>query len=147
MSTSIERKLERLGLSQRGVLSTRQKMLVALRASEQKPRPITPPKNAVKFLSTKVAGVSHIRDYSEVIAGIEPGVELTLQREPSNEHDESAVLVLDAEGRKVGYLPKVDNAAASNLLDAGKELFALVDDVDYARKFAAIRITIYMRDN
>lgn len=51
------------------------------------------------------------------------GASLSLVREPGNAHDARAVRV-DWQGQKLGYVPRVDNAAASHLLDAGHVLHA-----------------------
>lgn len=51
------------------------------------------------------------------------GASLSLVREPGNAHDPRAVRV-DWQGQKLGYVPRIDNAAASHLLDAGHVLHA-----------------------
>lgn len=49
------------------------------------------------------------------------GTYLDLVREPDNVHDGRAVRV-DWQGHKIGYLPRIDNAAVSQLLDRGERL-------------------------
>lgn len=49
------------------------------------------------------------------------GSPLDLVREPDNRHDPRAVRV-DWQGRKIGYVPRIDNAAVSQLLDRGERL-------------------------
>ncbi len=51
------------------------------------------------------------------------GAPLRLVREPDNAYDRRAVRV-EWRGRKLGYVPRVDNAAVSHLLDAGHALQA-----------------------
>lgn len=51
------------------------------------------------------------------------GAFLSLVREPGNAHDPRAVRV-DWQGQKLGYVPRIDNAAVSHLLDAGHALHA-----------------------
>jgi hypothetical protein len=46
------------------------------------------------------------------------GATLALVREPKNAYDPRAVRI-DWQGQKLGYLPRIDNAAASHLLDSG----------------------------
>ncbi len=53
------------------------------------------------------------------------GAALTLVREPDNPYDRRAVR-LDWHGRKLGYVPRIDNAAVSHLLDAGHALQARI---------------------
>jgi hypothetical protein len=51
------------------------------------------------------------------------GASLSLMREPGNAYDPRAVRV-DWQGQKLGYVPRIDNAAASHLLGAGHVLHA-----------------------
>ncbi|MDY0071959.1 MAG: HIRAN domain-containing protein [Thauera sp.] len=51
------------------------------------------------------------------------GASLSLVREPGNAHDPRAVRV-DWQGQKLGYVPRIDKAAVSHLLDAGHVLHA-----------------------
>jgi len=53
------------------------------------------------------------------------GVALDLVRESDNVHDPRAVRV-DWRGEKIGYVPRVDNAAVSHLLDSGKQVTAKI---------------------
>lgn len=51
------------------------------------------------------------------------GAALDLVREPENAHDARAVRI-DWQGRKLGYVPRIDNATVSQLLDRGERLQA-----------------------
>lgn len=53
------------------------------------------------------------------------GQHLDLVREPDNPYDARAVRV-DWQGHKLGYVPRIDNAAISHLLDTGQTLEARV---------------------
>jgi len=53
------------------------------------------------------------------------GQSLQLTRETDNRYDERAVRV-DWQGHKLGYLPRMDNAAVSQLLDRGESLEAVI---------------------
>lgn len=53
------------------------------------------------------------------------GQPLQLVREPDNRHDDRAVRV-EWQGRKLGYIPRLDNAAVSQLLDRGERLGAVI---------------------
>ena len=60
------------------------------------------------------------------IAGYEPAEgSLQLVREPDNRFDVRAVRV-EWQGRKLGYIPRLDNAAVSQLLDHGETLEAAI---------------------
>jgi len=50
---------------------------------------------------------------------------LQLVREENNKYDNRAVLI-EWQGRKLGYLPKLDNAVVSQLLDRGEKLEAVI---------------------
>lgn len=51
------------------------------------------------------------------------GQPLELVREPGNPYDQRAVRV-DWQGRKLGYIPRLDNAAVAQMLDRGERLEA-----------------------
>ncbi len=53
------------------------------------------------------------------------GAALDLVREPDNAHDSRAVRV-DWQGQKLGYVPRIDNAAVSHLLDGGQAVTARI---------------------
>lgn len=53
------------------------------------------------------------------------GQMLTLTREADNHYDDRAVRV-DWQGQKLGYIPRLDNAAVSQLLDRGERLEAVI---------------------
>lgn len=50
---------------------------------------------------------------------------LTLIRETGNSYDKRAVRI-DWQGHQLGYLPRMDNAAVSQLIDRGERLSALI---------------------
>ena len=77
-----------------------------------------------------VAGVTHIKNIKTYVKKLKVGDRLTLLREPKNEYDELAVLVKDEKGHKLGYVPKRCNSVIARLLDAGKRLYAVIDDID-----------------
>ena len=53
------------------------------------------------------------------------GATLDLVREPENAYDQRAVRI-DWQGQKLGYVPRIDNAAVSHLLDNGQTLDATI---------------------
>lgn len=53
------------------------------------------------------------------------GQPLQLVREADNKYDDRAVRV-EWQGRKLGYIPRLDNAAVSQLLDRGERLEAMI---------------------
>lgn len=53
------------------------------------------------------------------------GASLDLVREPDNPYDQRAVRI-DWQGRKLGYMARVDNAAVCHLLDSGHAVSAAI---------------------
>ncbi len=78
----------------------------------------------ILLLQADVAGLRY-HDGGRHLFEIRPGDPVTLRREPRNPHDRKAV-ALYWHGRKLGYLPRVDNSVISNLLDQGALLDATV---------------------
>ena len=78
---------------------------------------------------TYVAGTSYVKEQSRFI-DLGPGDELILKREPDNEHDDRAILVLNNRKEKLGYVPRAENIVFSRLMDAGKILKAKVREKD-----------------
>jgi len=81
---------------------------------------------AVKILiqNSPLAG-SQYYAASSVWSEIRVGDRLALIREPENRHDRHAIRV-EWNGHKLGYVPRAENRAAAQALDAGKTLEARV---------------------
>lgn len=86
----------------------------------------------VSPLETFVAG-SVYYDAPEVRDLLVPGNKLILSRQPSNPHDQAAIEVFTTGGKKLGYVPRVDNPPFADLMDAGRKVLAEVIDVDLYR--------------
>ena len=71
-----------------------------------------------------LAGFRHY-EAPAVWRDVRAGDRLDLVREPENPHDSNAVRV-EWQGRKLGYLPRGDNAAVARQLDRGTALKATV---------------------
>ncbi len=56
---------------------------------------------------------------------LDAGQFVTLTREAGNPYDDRAVRI-DWQGHKLGYIPRIDNAAVSQLMDRGEKLSALI---------------------
>lgn len=61
----------------------------------------------------------------EIWAKLHQGAALQLTREPENKYDPRAVRI-DFNGQKLGYIPRIDNAAVSQLLDRGEQVQAYI---------------------
>ena len=106
---------------------------------------IKPLSHEILLFDSYVAGTTHIKDES-VFDDIKEGDKLILQREPENRFDENAILVLDAQKRKLGYIPEKDNIVFARLMDAGKYLTAKVKYYEPKGAFRQISISIYLVD-
>ncbi len=74
------------------------------------------------------------------------GQPLAPVREPANPHDERAVRI-DWRGRKLGYLPRSDNAAVAQMLNRGERFDARIAELwdspdPWERVVVAVELTI-----
>ncbi len=73
------------------------------------------------------------------------GTPLTLVREPENHYDPRAVRI-DWHGHKLGYVPRIDNAAVSYLLDNGQGVVAqIVSLKDSTNPWDRIELSIHLQ--
>ena len=84
-------------------------------------------------------------DVSSVLQGLKTGDALALRRENSR-FDDFAIMILNGDGNKIGYIPEKDNRIFARLMDAGKRLIARVDSIDRRGGFVQIRIGICLID-
>lgn len=80
--------------------------------------------------ATKVLQISPLAGFQHHQGGmlwpqLAVGQPLLLVREADNRYDDRAVRV-EWQGHKLGYIPRLDNAAASQLLDRGERLEAVI---------------------
>ncbi len=76
---------------------------------------------------------------------IRVGDELILQRE-DNPFDKKAILVLNGERKKLGYVPEKDNIVFSRLMDAGKMLKAKIAGIKPDEWYTRVSISIFLVD-
>lgn len=98
----------------------------------------------IHLFDTFIAGVTHLEDQS-VLETIKVGDELILQRE-DNPFDKKAILILNAEKKKLGYVPEKDNIVFSRLMDAGKMLKAKIVEIKPGEWYTKITISIFLVD-
>jgi hypothetical protein len=99
----------------------------------------------VYLFDTFIAGTTHLEDQT-VLEALRPGEKLTLLREENNEFDKKAILFLNAEKKKLGYVPKRDNIVCARLMDAGKLLNAKITGIEQRTHYKMIRVAIYLVD-
>ena len=105
---------------------------------------IKPLVNEIHLFDTVIAGTLFMED-SSVYDRLEKNEKLILQRE-NNKFDSNAILILNSQKQKLGYVPERDNQVFSRLMDAGKLLIAKVISVKNPDGFYMIRIGIYLVD-
>lgn len=126
-------------------LTTKTKDMVALMTDHSLGDLIKPLSHEILLFGSYIAGTSYIDDQS-IFDELKDGDKLFLKREPDNRFDENAILVLDENGRKLGYIPEKDNLVFARLMDAGKYLTARMTDIDKDAPFVRINIDIYLVD-
>lgn len=72
------------------------------------------------------------------------GAALDLAREADNPYDSRAVRI-DWQGRKLGYVPRIDNAAAAHLIDNGHALRAAIVGLRESRNpWDRVEVALYL---
>lgn len=99
----------------------------------------------IHLFDSYIAGTTHLKNKS-VLETIKVGDMLNLQREDTNEYDSNAILVLDKEKQKLGYVPEKDNIIFARLMDAGKLLKAKITDIKQKGNYTQVSIGIYLVD-
>ena len=100
---------------------------------------------SIKILvqSSPLAG-SQYYSANRVWGEIRIGDRLSLAREQDNRHDRNAVRV-EWNGQKLGYVPRAENRAVAQALDAGEHLEARVSGLrDYPDPWRRIEFEIFL---
>lgn len=97
----------------------------------------------VGLLATYVAGTPY-HEASTSIPGLRPGDRVDLRREPDNRYDPRAVQVRTVSGALLGYVPRTDNQALCNLMDAGFRLEARVGWLSPDRRQPEIGVDVLL---
>jgi hypothetical protein len=98
------------------------------------------------LFDTHVAGTSHIEGIEELEPYLNADDRLEFFREPDNPHDHKAIVIKNANGVKIGYVPSADNVIFSRLMDAGKLLFARITSKKKCGKWLKIDIKVYLHE-
>ncbi len=98
----------------------------------------------IHLFDSYIAGTTHLED-STVLDDIKVGDVLTLQRE-DNKFDSNAILILNEDKKKLGYVPEKDNIVFARLMDAGKLLKAKITQISQKGSFKQIGVGIYLVD-
>ena len=100
------------------------------------------------LLECEIAGTGFIKDIEGKSKALTEGTVVSLVREPDNNYDELAIRIDDADGGKLGYVPRKKNEILARLLDGGKMLYGKVAEVEFSEfsNWITITIKIYMKD-
>ena len=97
----------------------------------------------VTIQTSPINGMAYY-EAGQVLSDLRVGDSLELRREPDNRHDGRAVEVY-WRNRKLGYLPRVENAAVAQMADAGQRLECSVVDVvpsNFPWKAVTVRVDL-----
>ena len=93
-----------------------------------------------------VAGTTHVEGIEELEPHLKIDDKLEFFREPDNSFDPNAIVIRNATGVKVGYVPKADNVVFSRLMDAGKLLFGRIVSKEMQGDWLKLKIKIYLHE-
>ena len=99
----------------------------------------------VELLNCNIAGTTFL-DLDEIEPELKKYQLLMLIREPKNENDDKAILILTEDGQKLGYVPKKNNEVLSNLMDAGKLLFGRLNEKTWVDTWLKLDVQVFLRD-
>ena len=99
----------------------------------------------VELLNCNIAGTTFI-DLEDIEPKLKKHQLLVLKREPKNEYDDNAILILTEDGQKLGYVPQEKNEVLSNLMDAGKLLFGKLNEKTWVDNWLKLDVQVYLRD-
>lgn len=98
------------------------------------------------LFDTHVAGTSHIEGIEELEPHLNIDDRLDFFREPDNRYDKEAIVIKNAEGVKIGYVPKQDNVIFARLMDAGKLLFGRISGKEKKGSWVKLDIKVFMHE-
>ena len=75
-----------------------------------------------------IVGTRYLGGSDELVEDLKPGSRVSFVAEPDNPYDENAVMALDSQGRKLGYIPRHENSIIGALLKAGKSIYGIMPE-------------------
>lgn len=98
------------------------------------------------LFDTYVAGTGYVEGIEELEPHLNINDKLDFFRESDNPHDQKAIVIKNAGGIKIGYVPKADNAIFSRLMDAGKLIFGRITKKEMKGDWLKIDIKVYLHE-
>ena len=108
------------------------------------PKPFSQPICLVEH--TRVAGTTHVRGIEELAHALHEGDRLRLERDAVNTWDRWSIRVLDAKGKRLGFVAADVNEIPARLMDGGKHLFAQVESVEMRGEWVRIEMGVWLDD-
>lgn len=105
------------------------KLLGLAPAAAIQPIAAAPSRPPVLLLKTRVNGECYY-DAASCVGSLKIGDPVALRREPGNRYDSRAIEVFASDGRKLGYVARIDNSALARLMDAGEIVQARIARLD-----------------
>ena len=125
-------------------LTVKNDELVSIMQNQGLDSVIKPLSREIYLFDSYVAGTTFLKDQS-VLETLKIDDKLILQRE-DNKFDSNAILILNSDKKKLGYIPEKDNVVFARLMDAGKLLMAKISKITQKGSFTQISIGIYLID-
>ena len=107
------------------------------------------------LLRQAIVGTRYLGGSDKLVEDLKPGGRISFVAEPDNKFDEHAVMALDSQGRKLGYIPRHENRIIGALLRAGKSIYGIMPDEPIRKEPVApgsdktpysIWVDLYMRE-
>lgn len=117
-------------------------ILKARQNGETLPKPFI---KEVFILNTYIAGTQYY-EAKKLQDNIAIGDFLIFRREANNPYDNQAITVMDLNMNKFGYIPKVKNEIISNLMDAGKTIYGVIDKKELSGNYLNLEIKVFLKD-
>lgn len=100
----------------------------------------------IHLFDTRVAGTSHVEGIEELEPHLNVDDKLEFFREPDNQYDDKAIVIKNADGVKIGYVPQADNVIFARLMDAGKLLFGKITFKEMKGSWLRIEIKVFLHE-
>ena len=102
-----------------------------------------------RYLCTcRLSGTTHVENLAEKIRDFCATTQLTLKRDPKNEHDQNAIMVLNEKDERIGWIPQQDNELLARLMDAERFLYGKVKTIKPVTKtgYLELYFKVYLCD-
>ncbi|MEO9964846.1 MAG: HIRAN domain-containing protein [Reichenbachiella sp.] len=106
--------------------------------------------NDSEFTQIEVAGVTYDNEdgssRQSIINRLNEGDNISLKKEPHNEHDENAVAVLSGK-KRIGYIPKSLNKQVINLINHHRIISIVISEIfELGQDYLGIEIELELKE-